>query len=178
MSQNEEDERIIPIKNYVILGLIFIIIVALVLYFCNLYHVYDNHQREIPVIRDTLFEIQPDELDHYIMENPTTIIYMCTASNENCRDYERELKKLVVKENLQDEIIYLNLSNIDQNSFVDKFNAKYPYRLKLTKNYPAFVAFENGEIYDILQENEDRKLTITETSHFIETNQTIEEEVE
>lgn len=165
------EERIIPVKNYVILLIMFVAVVVLVFYLCNLYHVYDAHQRKVPVIRDTLSEIQPDELEHYVMETPSTAIYMCTAENEICRDYEKGFKKLIEKEDLQDSIIYLNLSNIDLNQFVDKFNAKYPYKVEITKNYPALVIFEDGEICAMLQGTNKQKLTLTQTEQFIEMNQ-------
>lgn len=171
MNKKTEEGRVIPTKNYIILVVLFVAIVALVLYLCNLYHVYDEHQREIPVIRGTLSEIQPDELEHYLMENPTSVIYMCTASDESCRDYEKDLKKLVEKKELQESIIYVNLSDIDQLEFIDKFNAKYPYRVSLKKNYPAFVAFEDGKVRSILQADKDDELTISETEQFIELNQ-------
>lgn len=170
MNKKEEKERTIPTKNYVILVVMFIAIIALVLYLCNLYHVYDAHQREIPVIRDTLSEIQPEEIEHYVMENPTTVFYMCTAADEVCRDYEKDLKKLVQKDELQSTIIYVNLSNVDQNEFVDTFNAKYPYKVSLKKNYPAFVVFEEGEVNSILQPGKGERLTISETEQFIKLN--------
>ena len=78
---NDTEKKVIPKKNYVIVVVMFVALVILVIYLCSLYRVYDEHQREIPVIRGTLSEILPDELDHYIMENPTTVIYMCTASD-------------------------------------------------------------------------------------------------
>lgn len=170
MNKKEGKERAIPTKNYVILVVMFIAIIALVLYLCNLYHVYDAHQREIPVIRDTLFEIQPGEIEHYVMENPTTVFYMCTAADELCRDYEKDLKKLVEKEELQNTIIYVNLSNVDQNEFVDTFNTTYPYKVSLKKNYPVFVVFEDGKINSILQANKGKRLTISETDQFIKLN--------
>ena len=40
-------------------------------------------------IRGVLSEITSEELEHYISENPTVMMYMCTASNEICRDYEK-----------------------------------------------------------------------------------------
>lgn len=170
MDKNEEKKRIIPAKNYVILVVLFIAVITLVLYLCNLYYVYDEHQREIPVIRDTLFEIQPDEIEHYVMENPTAVFYMCTAADEVCRDFEKDLKKLVAKEELQSAIIYVNLSDVDQSEFVDKFNSKYPYKISLKKNYPAFVVFEEGKVNSILQANRGERLTISETEHFIKLN--------
>lgn len=170
MDKKEDKERSIPTKNYVILVVLFIAIIALVLYLCNLYHVYDEHQREIPVIRDTLFEIQSDELEHYIMENPTTVFYMCTAASDACRDYEKDLKKLVQKDELQSTIIYVNLSDVDENQFVDTFNAKYLYKVSLKKNYPAFVYFEDGKVSSILQADKGDRLTISETEQFIKLN--------
>ncbi len=175
MSKNTEDERIIPVKNYVILVILFVAIVALVFYLCDLYHVYDEHQREIPVIRDTLSEIQPDELEHYIMENPTTVIYMCTSFEDNCRDYEKDLKKLVEKDELQDRIIYVNLSDVNQDEFVDNFNTRFPYRVSLKKRYPVFVVFENGKVRSILQADKNDRLSISETEQFLELNQLEEE---
>lgn len=170
MNKKTEEEKVIPKKNYIILVVLFVAIIALVLYLCNLYHVYDEHQREIPVIRGTLYEIQPDELEHFIMENPTTVIYMCTAANETCRDYEKDLKKLVEKDELQESIIYVNLSNVDQNQFVDSFNAAYPYRVTLKKHYPAFVVFEDGDVTAMLQANKNEKLSILDTEQFIKMN--------
>ncbi len=173
---NPEEKKIIPVKNYIILGIMFFIVVILVLYLCNLYHVYDEHQREIPIIRDTLSEIQSDELEHYIMENPTTVIYMCTAENQSCRDFERNFEKLIKKNNLQDSIIYLNLSGVDQDEFVKNFNIHYSSKVTLTKNYPALVAFEDGKVRSILQEGKNEHLDISETEHFIEMQQIVQRE--
>ena len=164
----EKNNKKIDIKNYIILIIIFIVGIGITLYLCNWYHVYDEYQKQTPVIRGTLSEITNEELEHYVMENPTTVIYMCTASNPICRNYEKELKKLVESENLQEKIIYLNLSDIDENKFVDNFNNKYPYKVKLTTNYPALVIFEDGEINNILQGKDDEKLTIIKTKQFIE----------
>ena len=123
----DSEERVVPVKNYFILGILFVVVVTLVIYLCNLYQVYDAHQRQTPVIRGTLSEILPDELEHYVMENPTTVIYMCTASDSVCRDYEKDFKKLIEKEDLQESIIYLNLTNIDKKDFVNSFNTTYSY---------------------------------------------------
>ncbi len=170
MDKKEDQKRKIPTKNYIILLVLFIAIIALVLYLCNLYHIYDAHQREVPVIRDTLFEIQPEEIEHYVMENPTTVFYMCTAADETCRNYEKDLKKLVQKEELQSAIIYINLSNVDSDEFVSTFNTKYPYKISLKKNYPAFVVFQEGKIISILQADKNSKLTISDTAQFIKLN--------
>lgn len=177
MEKKTEEERVIPIKNYIILIVLFAAVIALVLYLCQLYNIYDEHQREIPIIRDSLYEIQYDELDHYVMENPTTIIYMCTAADEVCRDFEKDFKKLVEQDELQESVIYLNLSNIKAKDFVETFNNTYSYKRQLKVNYPAFVVFEDGKVKNILQADEDDELSISEVEQFIELNR-IEDESE
>ena len=160
----------IPIKNYIILGIIFIIGIAIIGYSCNWYKIYDEYQRETPVIRGTLSEITSEEIDHYILDNPTTIFYMCTSQDFDCSNYEKDLKKLIESKELQNNIIYVNLSNVDINSFVENFNNTYKYKKKLTTNYPALVIFEDGEVSSILQGSNDKKLTVSKTKQFIELN--------
>lgn len=163
-----ENERKVGVKNYVILTLIFAVATVITLYLCNVYSVYQKSKLEIPVIRGTLSEITSEELEHYISENPSTLLYICTASNTACRNYENDLKKLIKKEQLQDEIIYLNITEEEKETFVKTFNEKYTKRVKLTKNYPAFVAFEDGKVIHTLQPKEKEKLTITKTQQFID----------
>ena len=158
------------LKNYLILAAIFLAGIAITFYLCNLYTVYDEYQKQTPVIRDTLFEITEKELSPYIAENPTTIIYMCTSANEKCRNYEKDFKKLIEKYELQDEFVYLNLTGVDKDKFISDFNDEYNYKVKLTKNYPAIVLFEDNEIKYILQGKKEEPLTITKTKQFIDLN--------
>jgi predicted bacteriocin transport accessory protein len=158
------------IKNYIILVVIFLLCMGLVLYFCKWYKVYDEYQKETPVIRDSLFEIVSDDLEHYVLENPSTVIYMCTATNNTCRTFEKDFKKLIKQDELSDDIVYLNLSDLDQDEFVSEFNSKYNYKIKLTTDYPAFVLFEDGKVVSVLQGSDDSKLTISKVKQFLELN--------
>lgn len=164
----KEKERKIGIKNYLILALIFTAATTITLYLCNVYSVYEESKRQIPVIRGTLSEIKCEELQHYISENPTVMLYMCTASDMTCRNYEKDLKKYVEKEEMQDKIIYLNITEEESSTFADEFNKKYPSRLKLNNNYPALVIFEDGIVTHLLQAKETEELTITKTKQFMD----------
>ncbi len=160
------------IKNYFILIIIFLLVVLLVWYICKWYTVYTEYEKETPVIRDTLsYEITVDEIDHFILENPDSTIYMCTAAEDKCRLFEKDFKKLIKKNNLQDKIIYLNLSNADVKTFVDDFNNKYNYKIKLTDNYPLLVEFIDGNVVGIVQGDEDKRLSITKVKQFIDLHQ-------
>ena len=65
----------------------------------------------------------------------------------------------------------MNLSNVDQEQFVDSFNRTYPYKNSLEEHYPALVSFEDGEIEGILQGTSNHEITISKTEQFIDMHQ-------
>ena len=99
----------------------------LVYYLYSWYKAYNEYQKEIPVIRNTLLEINSSEADHYIQENSDAVIYMCTASNDACRKFEKKFKKLIVKQSLEEAITYVNLSDSNTKEFTSNFNNSYKY---------------------------------------------------
>ena len=167
-NKEKEPERKIGVKNYLILALIFAAATIITMYLCNVYSVYQESKLEIPVIRGTLSEITSQELEHYISENPNTVLYICSPTVTACRNYEKDLKKLVNKKELQDDIIYLNLTIEETEDFIESFNEKYSSRVKLTTYYPAIVEISEGKVLHLLQAKENEKLTLTKTQQFIE----------
>ena len=163
------------VHNYFILLIIYVAAMCLVIYLCKWYNVYDEYQKETPVIRGALQEIVSDDLEHYVLDNPTAVIYMCTSSDEVCRSFEKGFKKLLNKRDYNNQIIYLNLSGIDQDSFVNGFNDKYLKKNKLSTNYPAFVLFQDGKAISILQGSVSKPLTVTKVKQFLEINDIGEE---
>lgn len=166
--EKKENTRKVGVKNYLILALIFIAATAVTIYLCSVYNVYQEDKLQVPVIRGTLSEITSEELDPYISENPTVMMYICTASNETCRKYEKSLKKYIVREELQERMVYLNITTEEAEKFADSFNEKYTTSLKLKDRYPALIIFEEGKVTHLLQAKENEKLTITKTKQFME----------
>lgn len=167
-TNNKEKSKL---KNYLILLLLFVVSMGFVLYLRELYKVNEAEQKKIPVIDGLVYEIYNDDLEHYILDNPTMVIYMCTANGNSCRLFERDFKKLLKKNDYSDRLVYLNLTNIDQEKFIKEFNNKYNYKIKLTTNYPAFILFEDGKVKKILQGKENDGLTITRVRQFLEMNE-------
>lgn len=165
-----------PLKNYVILIIIFVVSCAFTLYLCEWYNVYDDYKKQTPVIRGTLSEIGYNDLDHYVVDISNVIIYTCTASDDKCRSFEKNFKKYIKKNNLNDDIVYLNVSDVDQEQFINEFNEKYNYKIKLTNNYPAFISFKDGKVESILQNNKKKNLTMSKVEDFLEMNMYKEED--
>ena len=166
----KKNEKSIPIKNYVLLLVLFLLTFLLVYYLYRWYVVYSDYQSQIPVIREYLSEVTEQEMEHYIQENPTAVVYVCTAADIECRNFEKNFKKLVEKDSLKDYVTYVNLTDENKDTFVERFNQKYPHKkIKLT-NYPAIIVFEDGIISDILQADEDDKMSVTEVKQFLKSN--------
>lgn len=157
-------------RNYMLLILLFVGMIVMVLYICELYKVSDEERKRVPIIEGSLQEIYNDDLEHYIMDNPTTIIYMCTANGDVCREFERDFSKLLKKKDYSNQLIYLNLTDLNQEEFVKNFNNLYNYKKQLTSYYPAFILFEDGKVKNILQGNKDKPLNIIKVKQFLELN--------
>ena len=160
------------IKNYIILVLLFVASMGLVLYCCELYKVNEAEKKKTPIINGMLSEIYSGDLEHFVLDNPTTIVYLCAANDDQCRTFERNFKKLLKKKNYEEQVVYLNLTDVDQDEFVEEFNNKYNYKTKLTTNYPAFIVFEDGKVKSVLQGKEDKPLSIEKVKQFLEINDT------
>lgn len=164
------------VKNYFILFVIFIICIALAFYFRKQYEVYEQYQLEIPVIGDSLPNINIDDLEHYVFDNHIVGVYMCTASADSCRNFEKSFKRYVEKSDITDGIVYLNLSDDVDANFVSYFNERFPYKTKLKGNYPAFVIFRDGEVDALLQSSAKKDLTMSKVETFLELNLFYEED--
>ena len=173
-----KEENIINKKNYLILAVIFILTISFTLYLCKLFIVYKEYQKEIPVISGSLLEITKEELEHYVIDNPSVVVYMCSATKDECRSFEKKLKKYVKKMEINDEMIYLNLTNEDLDTFIQEFNKKYSSKNKLTSNIPAFAYFNDGKLEALLQENKTKNITISKMKSFLELVWADEEEIE
>ena len=169
--KKEEVKETKKVKNYFLLLFLFAISICLVLYICKIYTINREEKLKIPVIRGEISEIYSDDLEHFVTDNPTTVLYLCVANGESCRSFERNFKKFLRRQDYNNQIVYLNLTDVDQDQFVENFNKKYHYKFELTTNYPAFVLFEDGEVKSILQGNENKPLTITKLKHFLELNE-------
>ena len=171
--KKEEEQEKNLLKNYIILVVVLLLVVGLTVYLCECYKVYNEEQKTIPVIRGTLVsEITEVDLEPFLIENPNIVIYACTASSDKCKSFEKDFKKIINKYSLQEEIVYLNLSNVeDKKLFVDNFNSKHEYKkAKLKNNFPAILLFDEGKLKIVLQGKNGEKLKIKKVKDFIEIN--------
>ncbi|MEG1495117.1 MAG: DUF6568 family protein [Bacilli bacterium] len=160
------------IIKYLELLVILIVTVVVIIGIKTWYHNDQEYKKGIPVIEGTLSEIKYEELDNYLLESAssnTIVFYIGVASDSNCRKFERDFKKYIKEQGLEEKITYLNLSNAkDINLVIKEINDKYKFKDAVFK-YPALVLFKNGKIESTISGKENSYLNIEEAKEFLTT---------
>ena len=133
----------IPLKNYFILGIILASSIFIVLYINKLYLSTKNNDN---ILNGFIKEIKTQEIDNYIIENPNFIIYLGYKNNDN-KSFEKKFKKLVTKYDLQKDIVFIDISQFNDETF-NNFCKKYAD--KLLKKDSSLIIVDNQKVIDAL----------------------------
>ena len=157
-------------QNYIILAIIYIAVIVLVIYLASWYNTYVEHKQEIPVLQNVISEINPSEVEHYLMENPSPILYLCSASNEECREFEESIKASL-EDNAYQDLTYVNLENVDdERSYLTKLLDDYDGSSFSITRIPCLIKFTDGRVTAIEDGLNGALLTKNEALNFIDTN--------
>ena len=156
----------IPKKNYLILLIIFTSTILLSLYLGYDYKKMVDTNRLVPVLKGLVPEIYKEELEHFSLENPDAVLYICAADDNKCRSFENKLKSELKDLNIRN-LVYLNIIGQDKKEFANYFNNIFKQKKKLKGEYPTFVIIENSKIKSIL---ENEKLKVKELKSFLNHN--------
>lgn len=136
----KEKIRKVPTKNYIYLFIIIIASIALMLYILEWYKTYNESKLNTGILNNYLQVINYNELDDYIVENKNAVIYVTILGNEEIRKFENNFKNTIMDNNLRDKMLYLDITNENQNNVKNK--------LKIENNLPYLVIYTNGKITD------------------------------
>lgn len=137
-------EKEIPLKNYILLSIVLILTIVVVIYFFLWKNTYEKSKLQTPILDDYLLVINYNELNNYLVENKDAIIYISKLNNENIRLFENKFKNIINKNNLNNKILYLDLTEeLKENSIVKEINKKYG---KEMTEVPTIVIIKDGKI--------------------------------
>ena len=91
----EDKMRKISTKNYVIYTIIVLITIAVVIFFSKWYEIKKDGQTTHRM--NSIAEIKETDLDNYLVENPSIIIYLSNSHKEELKDFESEFNKYILK---------------------------------------------------------------------------------
>lgn len=137
-------EKEIPLKNYILLSIVLILTIVVVIYFFLWKNTYEKSKLQTPILDDYLLIINYNELNNYLVENKDAIIYISKLNNENIRLFENKFKNIINKNNLNNKILYLDLTEeLKENNIVKEINKKYG---KEMTEVPTIVIIKDGKI--------------------------------
>ena len=142
--------REIPIKNYIILGVVLFITMLILYYFYCWVDVYKESKINIPIMDKYMSVINYNELDNYIVENPDTIIYVSVLEDEKIRGFEKEFKNKYKNKEIETELLYMNITDdINDMDIRDEMVSKYSINSLDMTDVPSMLVFNNGELSSI-----------------------------
>lgn len=145
-------EREIPFKNYIILALVLILTIIGVIYIFMWYSSKEKSKLELPILDDYIMSINYNELNDYIVENKDAVIYTSVLNDINIRLFENKFKNIIVKNNLNSSILYLDLTDeIKDNNVLLNMEKKYGTKVDI----PSVMVFKDGVLIDVYNIKED-----------------------
>lgn len=166
-------KREIPVKNYIIIGLLFIGTILLCLYLSSWYKMSEEAKIPAGIMTNFLPEVKVDELDNFLLENGNTILYVSSSVDEEAKRFEKNIHDYIAKEGLARYFTYIDTKDISMTVLSSKLeNRKEVKKLNLSIS-PNLYVFKEGKIIDALYYTE-KPLNSKEGIAFIEKQEVIE----
>ena len=167
--------REIPLKNYIILGLVILLTLGLVYYFYLWYITYEESKLNETIMDRYLEVINYNELNDYIVENRNAMIYTSVLENNNIRKFEIKFKNIVVKNALKDKILYMDMTDIfkDKIKYTELRNSYQVNNYNIT-NVPCILVFKDAKLVDIYSIKDNDYNTDNVLNYIIDNEMSIE----
>lgn len=146
------ERRQIPKKNYIIMLIITVGVVFLTFYLASWYRTVKEYYRNNSVMIDVVSSIDSESFSSYLLDNPNFILYLSSSSDEKVKKFEKQFKKYIINNEIEEEIIYLDVHDMEKD-YINKLLLSYvDSSLKNFKNVvtPNLLYFEDGVIKDAL----------------------------
>ena len=165
MNKVRENERFIPMKNYIIAVGLVIAAVLLTLYGFAWYNVLkENKISQSYLVKSKVIsnEIQNlEELEAVFAEAPDEyFIYISYTGQEDIYNMEKDLKKVINKNELNDQFYYLNVTSIkDKQNYLEDINTSLKLDKKV-KQIPTIAYIKEGRVVDIIDKEDDNMMNV------------------
>ncbi len=145
----KKNERVVPVKNYIYLLIMIIVVVALTFLIFNINKNYQTKKLETSYLANYLTVVKTEELSNILSEPSSELFIFVTKTNdENIFNLETDLKKVIKKHDLRDNFIlldYTNESNVEELNKILKSDIE---------TIPAIIYIKNGEFIKSIDSKE------------------------
>ena len=147
-------KREIPVKNYVILILVFLVTIVVVFYVRDWYNTTKNYYAQNSVMTKVVREIKSEEISNYILENQRFILYVSSGHDSGIKNFEDDFKNLIQSLDLTDDVLYMNLDGVNSESFYDLLKNNYVRNSKIKNQIvdsnSSLYLFTDGKVSGVL----------------------------
>lgn len=144
------EKRIVPLKNYIILGVIILVTLLLLHYFYMWFDAYNETKLNRSILDKYMEKINYNELDNYLIENPNTIIYVSVLEDLEIRNFEKKFKEVFKNGEIQNNVLYLDITEDIKNQETKReMKNKYSINAVSILDVPAILVIDNGELKSI-----------------------------
>ncbi|MBR4178601.1 MAG: hypothetical protein IKR57_04560 [Bacilli bacterium] len=141
-----KNNREVPRKNYYIVIVVSILVIVLTIYIRNMYLTYQYSVSNSSIFNDkTIYQINSDNFDFALSEITEGIIYVGFNDSSKVKNMEKKLFREISKNNLNDLIIYWDITNIDKKIVSEKLMLEGEDVVA-----PMLVYVKNGEVVEIV----------------------------
>ncbi len=152
---HQKNNKKIDKKNYIILAVIIFITIIVVFYARSWYITAKEYNENISVIQSVAIKINENEIENHVLDNPRAIIYISSGQNQNIKSFEKEIKKLIEKNNLNDYVLYINKDEISDQNNLEEALKRLAKTQKIkdkisNESEVSMYLFENGKIKYII----------------------------
>lgn len=161
--------RKIPLKNYVVLGVILFVSIMVVVYVNGWLKQTKKQYTDNMVIFDFIKEIKVSEIDNYVIENPNFIIYISSKSNRDNIKFENDLEKFLADNDLQKDFIFINMDDFSNDSYSDFINKYYNNEEKFVLT-DSIIVVDEQKIKSIFN-SQSNQLSIKNVKKFLKNNE-------
>lgn len=171
------EKRIIPTKNYLIFAVIAILSFSFVYNLAEWYKTTKDDLENKSVMTDAISEILSEEIDNYIIDNSSVVIYMSSSKDITIKDFEKAFKDIIIEKEISDQIIYLDTNKVLDDDFYSKLEKKY-FSAELKSNninlnhMPNIIVFKDRKIISVLL-NDEAKINLSKVENFLINNEII-----
>jgi len=141
----------ISFGNYIKALCLVIATIVLTVFLANHYSSRKEYENNMNITMSFLKTVDSSNIEEYLIENHEVIMYISNSDDESLNEYEETLKKLIIKKELEKNIVYFDTKNEDE-QYLSKFIKNYAIDTLKNVNViePNLLVFDDGKIVKIL----------------------------
>ena len=158
----------IPTKNYIILGLITLIVIILTIYINAWIKTYKENKISISPFKEVIEEVNINEIGITFSEMNEVILYVGYTNDKTIYEMEEKLIKYIKNHNLVDKFIYVDATDYKENKeYINILKTTFENVQDEIKEVPILIYVKNGKAEEVIH-SENKKITTYNIAELVE----------